>query len=97
MHTFVFGGNLDNVITARHILIFGVSRIGIMSSQFLIMPPYQKQGHGSRLYRSLYNDFCGRKEIREMTGTPAIATTSSGFMLAIDHGRLIYHPLGNSS
>ncbi|KAF9967063.1 histone acetyltransferase 1 [Mortierella alpina] len=36
-------------------------------SQFLILPPYQQQGHGSRLYQSLYNDFCSRKEVREMT------------------------------
>ncbi|KAF9913916.1 histone acetyltransferase 1, partial [Lobosporangium transversale] len=35
--------------------------------QFLILPPYQQQGHGSRLYQSLYNDFCSRKEIREIT------------------------------
>ncbi|KAG9061586.1 histone acetyltransferase 1 [Linnemannia hyalina] len=42
-------------------------QIRMRISQFLIMPPYQKQGHGSRLYQSLYNDFCGRKEIREMT------------------------------
>ncbi|KAI8361060.1 histone acetyltransferase type B catalytic subunit [Mortierella sp. GBAus27b] len=36
-------------------------------SQFLILPPYQHQGHGSKFYQSLYNDFCSRKEILEMT------------------------------
>jgi len=41
--------------------------IGISSSQFLILPPYQQQGHGNKLYASLYNEFCSRKEIREMT------------------------------
>ncbi|KAG0380175.1 histone acetyltransferase 1 [Mortierella sp. AD032] len=42
-------------------------QIRMRISQFLIMPPYQQQGHGSRLYQSLYTDFCSRKEIREMT------------------------------
>ncbi|KAF9983168.1 histone acetyltransferase 1 [Modicella reniformis] len=36
-------------------------------SQFLILPPYQQQGHGSRLYQLLYNDFCSRKDVLEMT------------------------------
>ncbi|KAF8976442.1 histone acetyltransferase 1 [Entomortierella lignicola] len=42
-------------------------QIRMRISQFLILPPYQQQGHGSRMYRSLYDDFCSRKEIREMT------------------------------
>ncbi|KAF9194830.1 histone acetyltransferase 1 [Haplosporangium sp. Z 767] len=42
-------------------------QIRMRISQFLILPPYQQQGHGNRLYQSLYNDFCSRKEIREMT------------------------------
>ncbi|KAF8931192.1 acyl-CoA N-acyltransferase [Dissophora ornata] len=42
-------------------------QIRMRISQFLILPPYQQQGHGSRLYQSLYNDFCSRKEVREMT------------------------------
>ncbi|KAF9421312.1 histone acetyltransferase 1 [Podila epigama] len=42
-------------------------QIRMRISQFLILPPYQQQGHGSRLYRSIYNDMCNRKEIREMT------------------------------
>ena len=51
------------------------------------MPPYQKQGHGSRLYQSLYNDFCGRKEIREMTGN-----SNSDDSFSIDHYRFMDHP-----
>ncbi|KAI1316151.1 histone acetyltransferase 1 [Mortierella claussenii] len=42
-------------------------QIRMRISQFLILPPYQQQGHGSKMYQSLYNDFCSRKEIREMT------------------------------
>ncbi|KAF9363891.1 histone acetyltransferase 1 [Mortierella sp. NVP85] len=36
-------------------------------SQFLILPPYQNQGHGSRLYKSIYNDLSSRKKVLEMT------------------------------
>ncbi|KAG0324593.1 histone acetyltransferase 1 [Dissophora globulifera] len=42
-------------------------QIRMRISQFLILPPYQQQGHGSRLYQSLYADFGSRKEVREMT------------------------------
>lgn len=36
-------------------------------SQFLILPPYQKMGHGSTLYRTLFTSFLGRKDIAEIT------------------------------
>ncbi|KAG0337426.1 histone acetyltransferase 1 [Podila horticola] len=42
-------------------------QIRMRISQFLVLPPYQQQGHGNKLYASLYNEFCSRKEIREMT------------------------------
>ncbi|KAF9432865.1 histone acetyltransferase 1 [Entomortierella beljakovae] len=41
--------------------------VGYCTIQFLILPPYQQQGHGSKMYRSLYESFCSRKDIREMT------------------------------
>ncbi|KAF9586269.1 histone acetyltransferase 1 [Lunasporangiospora selenospora] len=46
---------------------FYPDQIRMRISQFLILPPYQQQGHGGRLYQSLYSDFGSRPEIREMT------------------------------
>ncbi|KAL0089573.1 DNA-binding transcription regulator [Phycomyces blakesleeanus] len=36
-------------------------------SQFLILPPYQKQGHGNSLYQTLYCIFTTRNEVCELT------------------------------
>ncbi|KAI9014769.1 histone acetyltransferase 1 [Gaertneriomyces semiglobifer] len=36
-------------------------------SQFLVLPPYQGQGHGSALYRSAYSMFLDDTEIAEVT------------------------------
>ncbi|KAF9975599.1 histone acetyltransferase 1 [Actinomortierella ambigua] len=41
-------------------------QIRMRISQFLIMPPYQQQGHGSRMYQELYQSFLRQKDIREM-------------------------------
>ena len=41
------------------------SRIRI--SQFLILPPYQSLGHGSRFYTSLYDLFFNSQDIQEIT------------------------------
>ncbi|KAI8075456.1 acyl-CoA N-acyltransferase [Gilbertella persicaria] len=36
-------------------------------SQFLILPPYKKKGHGSKLYQTIYELFRSRTEICEIT------------------------------
>lgn len=36
-------------------------------SQFLVLPPYKKKGHGSELYQTLYQSFKSRKDISEIT------------------------------
>ncbi|CDH48914.1 histone acetyltransferase type b catalyticsubunit [Lichtheimia corymbifera JMRC:FSU:9682] len=36
-------------------------------SQFLVLPPFQKQGHGSELYKTLYQILMTRSEIKEIT------------------------------
>ena len=36
-------------------------------SQFLVLPPYKKQGHGSKLYQTIYEMFLSRNEICEIT------------------------------
>ncbi|CAG8686595.1 8273_t:CDS:1 [Ambispora leptoticha] len=36
-------------------------------SQFLILPPYQSQGHGNKLYQSLYQNFLANSLIKEIT------------------------------
>ncbi len=37
-------------------------------SQFLILPPFGRKGHGSRLLRSIYNDLNVMKNVRDITG-----------------------------
>ncbi|KAG0171964.1 histone acetyltransferase 1 [Apophysomyces sp. BC1034] len=36
-------------------------------SQFLILPPFQDQGHGSKLYRTVFDIFAARKDVIEIT------------------------------
>ncbi|KAK4510365.1 Up in starvation [Mucor velutinosus] len=36
-------------------------------SQFLVLPPYKKQGHGSKLYQTIYELFKSRDDICEIT------------------------------
>ncbi|KAF7720958.1 histone acetyltransferase 1 [Apophysomyces ossiformis] len=36
-------------------------------SQFLILPPFQDQGHGSKLYRTIFDIFAARKDVIEIT------------------------------
>ncbi|KAI9499197.1 acyl-CoA N-acyltransferase [Zychaea mexicana] len=36
-------------------------------SQFLILPPYQQQGHGSELYRIIYQTCMARSDVKELT------------------------------
>ncbi|KAK5956933.1 histone acetyltransferase 1 [Knufia fluminis] len=36
-------------------------------SQFLLLPPYQKSGHGSQLYRAIYNEVLSDPKISELT------------------------------
>ena len=43
-----------------------MSRVRI--SQFLILPPFQGQGHGSVLYTKLCQDLSFRKDVVEITG-----------------------------
>ncbi|KAI9314198.1 acyl-CoA N-acyltransferase [Dichotomocladium elegans] len=35
--------------------------------QFVVLPPFQKQGHGSELYQTLYEIFMSRKDVKEIT------------------------------
>ncbi|KAK7495641.1 hypothetical protein BaRGS_00013088, partial [Batillaria attramentaria] len=36
-------------------------------SQFLILPPFQRQGHGAHLLQTFYNDMMGRSEVLDIT------------------------------
>lgn len=36
-------------------------------SQFIILPPFQKQGHGSQLYRAIYNYVLSQDSVAELT------------------------------
>ncbi|KAG2224983.1 hypothetical protein INT45_000104 [Circinella minor] len=36
-------------------------------SQFLILPPYQKEGHGSELYQTIYSTCMSRNDVKELT------------------------------
>ncbi|KAI9469796.1 MAG: acyl-CoA N-acyltransferase [Benjaminiella poitrasii] len=44
-----------------------LENIRMRISQFLILPPYKKKGHGSKLYQTIYQLFRSRKEICEIT------------------------------
>lgn len=37
-------------------------------SQFMILPPFQRQGHGSYIYTYLVNQFLSRKEVADFGG-----------------------------
>lgn len=39
----------------------------IAPSQFLMLPPYKRKGHGSKLYQTLYQIFKSRPEVCEIT------------------------------
>ena len=38
-------------------------------SQVLVMPPFQRQGHGAKLLQTFYNDCYSRSNILDITGT----------------------------
>ncbi|WWC87700.1 histone acetyltransferase type B catalytic subunit [Kwoniella dendrophila CBS 6074] len=42
-------------------------QVRLRLSQFVILPPYQHQGHGSKLYSTLFADMLSRKEVAELT------------------------------
>ncbi|KII89281.1 hypothetical protein PLICRDRAFT_109895 [Plicaturopsis crispa FD-325 SS-3] len=42
-------------------------RIRMRLSQFVILPPYQRQGHGSALYTALYTHVRSRPDVAELT------------------------------
>ncbi|PCH38402.1 acyl-CoA N-acyltransferase [Wolfiporia cocos MD-104 SS10] len=42
-------------------------RVRMRISQFLILPPYQQEGHGSALYTAIYQHVLARPEIAELT------------------------------
>lgn len=42
-------------------------RVRMRLSQFVIVPPYQRQGHGSELYNSIYQYIVSRPDIAELT------------------------------
>ncbi|KAI8075267.1 acyl-CoA N-acyltransferase [Gongronella butleri] len=44
-----------------------LDQIRLRISQFLVLPPYQGQGHGTTLYDYLYDVFSKRKEVCEIT------------------------------
>ena len=37
-------------------------------SQVLVLPPYQKQGHGATLIETFYKECLSRKEVLDITG-----------------------------
>ncbi|ORX36274.1 histone acetyltransferase type B catalytic subunit [Kockovaella imperatae] len=42
-------------------------QVRLRLSQFVILPPYQSQGHGSKLYNALYLHALSRKDVAELT------------------------------
>lgn len=42
-------------------------RVRLRLSQFVILPPYQHQGHGSKLYTTLFRHMLERAEVAELT------------------------------
>ncbi|KAI9569009.1 acyl-CoA N-acyltransferase [Boletus coccyginus] len=42
-------------------------KVRLRLSQFLILPPYQRQGHGSELYTAIYNFVVLRPDVSELT------------------------------
>ncbi|KAG6332244.1 hypothetical protein ID866_6845 [Astraeus odoratus] len=42
-------------------------KVRLRLSQFVILPPYQRQGHGSELYTAIYNYVLSRPTISELT------------------------------
>ncbi|WRT65548.1 histone acetyltransferase type B catalytic subunit [Kwoniella shivajii] len=42
-------------------------QVRLRLSQFVILPPYQHQGHGSKLYSALFSSMLSRPEVAELT------------------------------
>ncbi|WVQ94717.1 hypothetical protein IAU59_001797 [Kwoniella sp. CBS 9459] len=42
-------------------------QVRLRLSQFVILPPYQQQGHGSKLYSTLFSHMLSRSEVAELT------------------------------
>ncbi|WVF66901.1 histone acetyltransferase type B catalytic subunit [Kwoniella sp. CBS 6097] len=42
-------------------------QVRLRLSQFVILPPYQQQGHGSKLYSTLFSNMLSRPEVAELT------------------------------
>ncbi|WVN85811.1 histone acetyltransferase type B catalytic subunit [Cryptococcus depauperatus CBS 7841] len=42
-------------------------RVRLRLSQFVVLPPYQHQGHGSKLYSALFQHMLARPEVAELT------------------------------
>lgn len=42
-------------------------KVRLRLSQFIILPPFQRQGHGSELYTAIYNDTLSRLSVSELT------------------------------
>jgi len=42
-------------------------KVRLRLSQFVILPPYQRQGHGSELYIAIYNFVLSRSDVSELT------------------------------
>ncbi|KAF8558516.1 acyl-CoA N-acyltransferase [Imleria badia] len=42
-------------------------KVRLRLSQFVILPPYQRQGHGSELYTAIYNFVVSRPDVSELT------------------------------
>ncbi|KAI5987564.1 acyl-CoA N-acyltransferase [Pisolithus albus] len=42
-------------------------RVRLRLSQFVILPPYQRQGHGSELYKAIYHYVLSRPAVSELT------------------------------
>lgn len=48
-----------------HSLVSGQARVRL--SQFIILPPYQREGHGSRFYDAIVRYYLNSSEVREIT------------------------------
>ncbi|KAF8638881.1 hypothetical protein AX17_001935 [Amanita inopinata Kibby_2008] len=46
---------------------FFPEKVRMRLSQFIILPPYQRQGHGSELYKAIYHYICSQPHIAELT------------------------------
>jgi len=49
----------------------------------MILPPFQKQGHGAQLLQTFYNTCDSRSEVKDITGTFILYKSMSSYKMAV--------------